>query len=360
MFPVKATSSEHLSCFPGPIVRCMHVRCQFWQPCKRYKLSFVNTRDSKTDWKIRTRLAGVEKKIRTIAWACLPPFFETRQYCKHWLLLRCRRPLPANLRACLPSPSLSSISSRCVPTASLLWCTFWPIFHTQADWLNPCSYTIVTCACVYTCSPTCSTSCAFTLCKMQDKNHKTKNSLDLRIFLSSRFCFSDAGRRTSTFCQARSSASSWVDLQLELLIRGRLNDSTLARFTLSWPFPSEVPLWSDFASCVPRVVSSFPDASVFVVSAVGVSTWLKPCRSLFSTGLLSASPGNSASSTYVVFRRHHHSLQDHLLSTIVRLRQAPSFALEYASFLATSASDALQAPPTRHSDDSVSTICSSK
>ena len=110
----------------------------------------------------------------------------------------------------------------------------------------------------------------------------------------------------------------------------------LARFTLTWPSPSEVPLSSDFASCVPRVVSSLPDASVFVVSAVGVSTWLEPCRSLFSAGLLSASPGNSASSTYVVFRRHHHSLQDSLLSTIVRLRQAPSFALEYASFLATS------------------------
>ena len=110
MFPVKATSSEHLSCFPGPIVRCMHVRCWFRQPCKRYKLSFVNTRDSKTDWKIRTRLAGVEKKIRTIAWACLPPFFETRQYCKHWLLLRCRRPLPANLQACLPSPPPLSLS----------------------------------------------------------------------------------------------------------------------------------------------------------------------------------------------------------------------------------------------------------
>ena len=104
MFPVKATSLKHLSCFPGPIVRCMRVRCRFWQPCKRYKLSFVNTRDSKTDWKIRTRLAGVEKKIRTIAWACLPPFFEIRQYCKHWLLLRCHRPLPANLQACLPSP----------------------------------------------------------------------------------------------------------------------------------------------------------------------------------------------------------------------------------------------------------------
>ena len=121
-------------------------------------------------------------------------------------------------------------------------------------------------------------------CKIKITKQK-KNSLDLRIFLSSRFCSSDASRRTPTFCRAISSASSWVDL--ELLIRGRLNDPTraLARFTLTWPFPSEVPLSSDFASCVPHVVSSLPDASVFVVSAAaGVSTWLESCRSLFSAG----------------------------------------------------------------------------
>ena len=121
----------------------------------------------------------------------------------------------------------------------------------------------------------------------------------------------------------------------ELLIRGRLNEPTLAtRFTQTWPSPSEVPLSSDFASCVPGVVSTLPDALVFVVSAAGDSTWLESCRSLFSAGLLSATPGISASSTssfrytIVYFPR-----------SLTGWGRAPGFALEYAIFLATSASD---------------------
>ena len=66
--------------------------------------------------------------------------------------------------------------------------------------------------------------------------------------------------------------------------------------------------------------------------------WLESCRSLFSAGLLSATPGNSAWST---------SFLDDNCHTIVFFprsltgwgRRAPSLAFEYASFLATSASD---------------------
>ena len=120
------------------------------------------------------------------------------------------------------------------------------------------------------------------------KNHK-KNSLDLRIFLSSRFCFSDAGRITSTW-------------RLELLIRGRFNDPTLARFkfTRTWPSPL-------LPRCLSRV--TLPPAclvwcqhcqmprSVFVVFAAGASTLVESCRSLFTAGLLSDTPSNFASST---------------------------------------------------------------
>ena len=43
----------------------------------------ANLRDSKTDWKIRTRLAGVVKNKNDPGWDRLPPpFFGTRQYCR--------------------------------------------------------------------------------------------------------------------------------------------------------------------------------------------------------------------------------------------------------------------------------------
>ena len=88
--------------------------------------------------------------------------------------------------------------------------------------------------------------------------------------------------------------------------------------------------------CQAHQVLPSADASVFVVSAAGVSTSgrLESCRSLFSAGLRSATPGNSAGST---------SSPDDTRYTIVLFSRlpagwgAPSFALEYASFLGTSA-----------------------
>ena len=63
MFAVKMTSSatllnskrlhfdesEHLSCFPRRVVRCVGVQHRYRVPCTRVMLGYNNTRDSKAD-----------------------------------------------------------------------------------------------------------------------------------------------------------------------------------------------------------------------------------------------------------------------------------------------------------------------